>query len=268
MKKSVCLLLLLAASLALGLGDAADRHCAFREEDERRRACAYLERLEASLEDAETVPMKLDAQTGSVIEVHGDSPTMVRRVRRYLSNAVAVQRVKSIPALTYPLVYLGDSMTGNYETLYYAEDGTITAFSLCETDRLAFLLYLTGTGAVYPEVKAAYSEGVIKQLEAEIAFGPQDILTYCGDELESIEIKTPETAHMLFQCIQNCVQIIDLTDADLEPMALPVEINGRGTGTFEMLYVTYEETGQILGIVFSPKDAADFRGYVAALREK
>lgn len=266
MKKSVLLPLLLGAILILCIGVSRHQHSAFSEQDERLKACTYLEQLEASLEGAETVPMEMDEQTGSVIGVHADSPNMVKRVNTYLAKAVEVRRVKSIPELAYPLVYLGDRMTGNYETLYLSEDGTITEFSLGETDRLAFLLYLSGTGAMYPEVKAAFSEGVIRQLQDAIVFADEDVVTCSDGNLESIEIKTPETAQMLFQCIQNCVQITDLTDADIEPMALPIAINGRGMGTFEMLFVTYEETGQVLSIAFSPEDAQCFRDYVTALQ--
>lgn len=73
---------------------------------------------------------------------------------------------------------------------------------------------------MYPEVKEAFSEGVIRQLQNEIVFGDQDVVTFSNGYLEAIDIKTPETAEMLFTCIRNCVQITDLADANLKPMEL------------------------------------------------
>ena len=60
---------------------------------------------------------------------------------------------------------------------------------------------------MYPEVKEAFSEGVIRQLQKEIVFEDQDVLTFSNGYPESIDIKTPETAEMLFACIRNCVHI-------------------------------------------------------------
>lgn len=61
-------------------------------------------------------------------------------------------------------------------------------------------------------------------------------VTYFG-YLESIDIKTQKTEEMLFMCIRNCAGITDLTDMNLQPMALPIEINGQGMGTFGEFYI-------------------------------
>ena len=156
---------------------------------------------------------------------------------------------------------------GNNEKLYYSKGGKILEFSLSEADSLGFLLYLTGEcGAMYPEVKEAFTEGVIKQLQNEIVFGDQDVLTFSNGYLESIDIKTPETAEMLFTCIRNCVQISDYTGVCLKPMALPIEINGVGHGTFDTFFATYQETGQFIGISFSKEDSENFYNYVMSFK--
>ena len=49
-----------------------------------------------------------------------------------------------------------------------------------------------------------------------------------------------------------------------QPQPLPVEINGRGCGTFASFYVTYQETGQFIEISFSPEDSQSFCDYVMA----
>ncbi len=110
------------------------------------------------------------------------------------------------------------------------------------------------------------AEGVIRQLQKEIVFGEQDIVTFSGSSLESIDIKTQETAEMLFMCIRNCDEMIDLTDVSLEPMELPVEINGQGMGTLNEFYSTYRETGRFICIHFTPEDSERFREYIMALR--
>ena len=106
---------------------------------------------------------------------------------------------------------------------------------------------------------------MIRQLQNEINFGDADILKFSNGHLESIDIKMQDTAEVLFQCIRNCVQINDLTDVNVEPMALPIEINGQGIGTFGMFFVTYKETGQFICIGFSQEDSERFYDYVMAL---
>lgn len=125
--------------------------------------------------------------------------------------------------------------------------------------------YMAEVLAYQEEQKEAFAEGVIRQLQEEIVFGDQDVVTFNNGYLEAIDIKTHETAEMLFACIRNCVQITDLTGVNLKPMELPIEINGRGTGTFQNFYATYQETGQFIGISFSPEDSQSFYDYVMAL---
>ena len=237
------------------------------EDEYMAAALAYLEEQKAALYGAETIPKEVDPQTNRVIGIHVDSPYTVDKVISWITKATQVRRVKTIPELAYPHVYVGDKMTGNNEKLYYSEGSKILEFSLSRTDSLGFLLYLCGgSGAMYPEVKEAFSEGVIRQLQNEIVLGNQDVVTFSNDHLETIDIKTQETVEMLFSCIRNCVQITDLTDANLTPMALPIEINGRESGTFDMFFATYQETGQFICISFSPEDSESFYKYVMALQ--
>lgn len=259
-------LILLVIFLFAGVGVYIYLKDAPGEEEYMAAALAYLEEQKTVLYEAETIPNEVDPQTDRVIGIHVDNPYQVDGVISWITKATQVRRVKTMPELAYPHVYVGDKMTGNNEKLIFTEGRKIIEFSLSETDSLGFLLYLTGgVGTMYPEVREAFSEGVIRQLQNEIVFGEQDVLTFSNGHLESIDIKTPETAEMLFACIRNCVQIIDLTDACLKTMELPIEINGRECGTFENLYVTYQETGQFIGISFSQEDSKRFYDYVMAL---
>ena len=192
-------------------------------------AIAYLEKQKSALNGAQTIPNDVDPETGRVIRIHEYGPGIVQ----YLMNAAEVHQVKAVPELAYPHVFIGDRMSGNNEKLYYSEDDKIFEFTLNKTDSLVFLLRLTEWGAMYPAVKEYYTEGVIRQLEKEIEFGDRDILTFRNDSFYSIDVKTRETAEMLFRCIRNCDGILDLTTALLAPEPLPIQINGKGVGAFE-----------------------------------
>lgn len=115
------------------------------------------------------------------------------------------------------------------------------------------------------DIQKEIAEGVVAKLQNEITYETNDTLTFFNGILESIDIKSTETAEILFQCIRNCVRIVDLTGAALEPMALPIQINGQGIGTFECIYTDYPETGQFLCIVFSEEDSTAFYEYVMAM---
>lgn len=116
-----------------------------------------------------------------------------------------------------------------------------------------------------PKDYAAFAERIIGALESEIVFAEEDVLTFFNGVLESIDIKAEETAEMLFQCIRNCRDIADMTGAALAPMALPIQINGQGIGTFDCIYTEEPETGRLFCVVFSEEDAAAFRAYVMEL---
>ena len=265
MKKTVRRILLVFV-LAAMVGAAADQRNTICEKTCVAAVTAYLQEQKTAPDGAKTIPPDTDPETGRVIRVYVDDPHAIDRLISYFMNVTEVRRVKRIPELAYPRVYIGDRLLGNNETLYYSEENQILAFSLNETDSLAFLLDLTENGSLYPEVREAFTGGVIRQLQNEIDFSDQDILSFTNGCLESIDIKTQETAEALFRCIRACVQIHDLTDVYLEPMALPVKINGKGAGTFDMFFATYQETGQFVCFSFAPEDAQAFRNYVAALK--
>jgi hypothetical protein len=268
MRNKLLFPILLVIILAAGIGVYVYQKNTPDKEEYMASARAYLEEQKTAMAEAKAIPIDVDPQTGRFISVRAVSPDTVDRVISYIIKATEVRRVKAIPELSYPHVYVGDRINGNNEKLYYSEDNKVFEFSLSKTDSLGFLLYLGGAGTTYPEVKEAFSEGVIRQLRNEIVWGNKDVLTFSNGYLEAIDIKTQATAEMLFQCIRNCVQITDLTDANLEPMALPIEINGRGTGTFDTFFTAYEETGQFISISFSPEDSERFYDYVTSLQQK
>ena len=111
------------------------------------------------------------------------------------------------------------------------------------------------------------TEWLIAKLKSEIAFEDNDILTFSNGQLYSIDIKSEETAEMLFQCIGNCRSVTDLTGAALSPEHLPILINGREIGTFEHIYSDYPETEQFFSFIFTKEDSVAFYEYVMALED-
>ena len=110
-------------------------------------------------------------------------------------------------------------------------------------------------------------EWVIATLKSEITFESNDVLTFYNGHLDTIEIKSEETAEMLFHCIRNCRSITDLTGVPLEPEHLPILINGKEIGGFEHIYSEYPETGQFFSFNFTEEDSTAFYEYVMALKE-
>lgn len=110
-------------------------------------------------------------------------------------------------------------------------------------------------------------ERVIATIKSEITFEDNDELTFYNGHFETIDIKSEETAEMLFQCIRNCRSIADLTGVPIEPEYLPILINGNTIGTFYHIYSEYPETGQFFSFVFTEEDSTAFYEYVMALKE-
>lgn len=130
---------------------------------------------------------------------------------------------------------------------------------------LALFLYLNGYGLNYPVVRTVLEERAIQELENEIVFGEKDILTYIDGYLISIDIKTQNTAAVLYQCIRNSIEVTDLSDVNLAPAHLPIQINGQGKGDFEVYYTTDIKTGRFIAFYFAEEDSKNFYEYVMAL---
>ncbi len=237
----------------------------YSKEDCISAVVTYLEAQKTVIGDDVTIPSEIDQESGRVIRIYADSDYFIDRVIAYCENATDAKRVNDIPRLEYPYVYVGDALFGNNKKIYYSEFGKIYELTLSEKDSLAFLLYLTGSGSLYPETREFFTKSAILQLKNEIVYGNEDIIETNNGYLESIDIKTHDTAELLFECIKNCVKIVDLTDTNIEPMALPIEINGQAVGTFDALYMTCKETGQLICICFSQEDSKRFYEYVMAL---
>ena len=114
--------ILLGFVLAAGIGVYAYQKNAPGKEEYMAAAIAYLEEQKTALDGAETIPMDIDRATGRVIRIHADSPYTIDRIISYLTNVTEVCRVEDIPELAYPLVYVGDKISGNNEKLYYSAD--------------------------------------------------------------------------------------------------------------------------------------------------
>ncbi len=265
-KKTVVVSVVLFLVLACGIAIYARPKHASDKEEYLAEVLLYLEGQKTAMENAESIPLETDPQTGRVIEIHTDNNSMIDKTIALISRADEVKPVKSLPPLEYPLVYIGDKLRGNNERLYFFRGSQMIEFTLKQTDQIGYLIYLTGAGAVYPQVRATITDAVIGRLQKEIALRDEDTLIFNNGCFEAIEIETQESSEQLFQCIRNCVQIMDLTDVSLEPMELPIQINGQGVGTYQAFFTTYPETNQYIGIYFSSEDSECFYNYVMGLQ--
>ena len=117
-------------------------------------------------------------------------------------------------------------------------------------------------------VKKAFTDSVIRQLRRDIDFGDKDILTFAENgNLVSIEIKTPETAEVVFKCIRECTRIRDVTDVHFSDLPPPRVIIKGTYADFGCIYLTYKVTGRRYHISFSDENEEYFYNYVMGLKE-
>lgn len=215
-----------------------------------------------------TTQSLLDDGSGAVasVEIHGGAE--IDRILQDLENAAEIRRVKAIPPLSCPLVNIGDQLSGNTEKFYYTspKTGAVFEIRLRDIDSVAFMLHVTDAGVPYQKVIDFYTGEAIGALREELDLSEADTVTFGENEygkfLQSIDIKDPATAELLFRCIGNAVRIYDLTGASLEPEFLPVEINGRACGDFASFYYSCPATGQFIKFCFSDEDALAFKTHV------
>ena len=113
-------------------------------------------------------------------------------------------------------------------------------------------------------VKKVFTDGVVRRLRRDIDFGDKDILTFAENgELVSIEIKTPETAEVVFKCIRECTSIRDVTNIHFKPMDFPIKI-GRYAGTFGGLSI--RNNVRCYRISYSDENEEYFYNYVMGLK--
>jgi len=106
-----------------------------------------------------------------------------------------------------------------------------------------------------------YTTKVIESLSEKVCYEEEDIITYDqSGYISSIDIRKPDTAERLFQCIRNSQYIHDLTGANLEPKHLPICINGEAMGDFGSFY-SYVEGDIFIEFIFTEEDSKAFYEY-------
>lgn len=227
---------------------------------------AYLERQKnIFLSEEQWSTWKYDEETERISTVHLGYEPALEQIITSIPQAAAVQQVNTIPELDPPFVYIGDQMRGNNEKLYYSQGRHILEITLNDRDSLLLLLTLTENGRVYPRVREAYGEGVIRQIQSEINYGDKDIVEFVNGNFFHLSIRTQETAEVLFHCIRNCKHISDITHKMLKPMNTPITA-GNGGGDVNWFATTYQETGQQIFFSFEDEDAQALYEYIMSLQ--
>lgn len=212
-----------------------------------------------------------NGQDGKIIGMHlANNVSVIQRLKNYISNAEQISRVGDIPELEYPVIQLNDRISGNFKKIYYScpYSKTIVEFTLNSQDSMGFLLYITEYGTPYQEVLQSHRLDAIKYLKQTIAVQDKDIITsFPEGQLESVEVHSQVTLNKIFQCINNCKAIYDITDDDC---SLPVDgirlvVNGVLSGNETRYYYTYPDTGRRIDIVFEEEDSEDLHDYLNGL---
>lgn len=143
----------------------------------------------------------------------------------------------------------------------------------CAVLLICAFLILAGTVLYIPKsgrdalslTKRIYSNIVIRQLEENIDFTGEDIVTFQNGRFRSFEIRSHESAEVLYTCIRNAAKINDYTNACLATQEIPILVNSASCGTFGMIYYTLPISGRFIGFQFTEEDTEHFRAYITSI---
>lgn len=230
-------------------------------------ALEYLSEQERLLADADDIPAVVDPDTGRFVEVHMNDSTSMDRMKDFIQGTVEVRLVEEAAELEPPRIDVGDRMWGNHQKLYLQKRGRLVEYTLGERAALDLLLYATCWGTMYPEVRSAYVSEAVAFLRENVTFERSDSITYFENgNVETLDIRTPETLDLLIGCIGRCENIVDLTGHDLEPMFIPITVNGAECAAYDSFFFT-TKTGQFLQFCFTEEDAGAVRAYLLSLKK-
>lgn len=131
----------------------------------------------------------------------------------------------------------------------------------------AIVLYIPASGEPLKITKNIYANSVIWQLEKEIDFTGTDIVTFQDGSFLSFEIKSHESAEVLYSCIRNATRLNDFTHSCLAPQAIPLLVSDACSGTFSLIYYTFPVTGRFIAFQFSDEDSKLLYEYVMSIVE-
>ncbi len=131
------------------------------------------------------------------------------------------------------------------------------------------VLYIPHSGrGTLSATRKIYAGIMIRQLEENIAFTGEDIVTFQNGHFRSFQIGSHESAEVLYSCIQNAARLNNYTNASLAPELIPILVNDACSGTFGMIYYALPVSGRVIGFQFADEDEEELREYVMAIAEK
>lgn len=129
----------------------------------------------------------------------------------------------------------------------------------------ALILHIPTSGEPLGLTKAIYTKIAISQVEKEIDFAAEDIVGFDGGVFSTIEIKSHESAEVIFGCIRNASYIMDLTNASLSPENIPLLVSGSCSGGFTHVYITLPLTHRLICFQFTDEDSQMLCEYVMSV---
>lgn len=132
----------------------------------------------------------------------------------------------------------------------------------------AFILYIPVSGEPLGLTRAIYADIAISQVEKEIDFTGKDIVSFDDGVFSTIEIKSHESAEVIYGCIRNASYIMDLTHASLLPENIPLLVSDSCSGGFTHVYITLPLTRRFIAFYFTEADSAVLSDYVMSLAKQ
>lgn len=131
----------------------------------------------------------------------------------------------------------------------------------------AVILHIPESGEPTEFTKNLYKNIAISQLDKEIDFVGQDIVTFEDGILRTFEIRSHESAEVLYSYIRNSSCIMDLTHSCLAPEEIPLLVGDSCSGGFTHIYFTLPVTHRFISFYFTEEDSELFYEYVISVAD-
>lgn len=133
---------------------------------------------------------------------------------------------------------------------------------------IAVILHIPSSGEPSELTRSIYVNIAISQLEKEIDFTEEDIVTFENGVFNTIEIKSHESAEVLYSCIRNSSYIMDLTHACLAPENITLLVSDSCSGGFTHIYLTLPVVHRFICFQFTEEDSEMLYEYVMAISKE
>jgi len=183
------------------------------------------------------------------------TPESAEMLFNCIRNAEAVHDLTGIPLSPehLPLYISEENHIGSFDHVYidFPPTEQFLGIYFTEEDSKSFYEHALSLGTSFlPEeilenggMTEALIEELLKYLESEIVYGDSDGLSMCYDRekryIERADIRTEESAQLLFDCVEGIRTVSDVSGTDIGDKHLPLTVNGKAIGDFKHIYFDF-----------------------------